>query len=122
MTTTEDHTDTDSLADLATTDQVALPGRRAEVTMGDGSKFTVRITNHCYIAWDKTAPRKKWGAMADVPYLAATFMAWTAAKRQGLTELGWDAWQEAVADILMLDEDPEDLAFPTRSAQLPETS
>lgn len=121
MTMTEDDTTT-TLLDQATTDQVTLPGNRCTVTMNSGVTFQVRITNHCYIAWDKTAPKKKWGAMADVPYLAATFMAWTAAKREGATDLGWDAWQEAVADLTMLGEEPEDLAFPTQKGQRPETS
>jgi hypothetical protein len=123
MTMTDtDLTEADSLRELATADEVALPGKRCTVTFADRSTIEVRITNHCYIAWDKTAPRKKWGAMADVPFLAGTFMAWIAAKRAGLTELGWEAWQDAVEDITNLAEEPEDLARPTQRAAQPGTS
>jgi hypothetical protein len=122
--TDDDLTDTSSLRELATDepDQVTLPGKRATVTMTDGRTFTVRITNHCFIAWDKTAPKKKWGAMADVPFLAGTFMAWIAAKREGLTDMSWEAWQDQVDDVENLAEEPEDLITPTRRAAPPTVS
>jgi hypothetical protein len=38
-----------------------LPGHRMRVSMADGTTYTVRITNRDRVAWDKTAPRHKWG-------------------------------------------------------------
>lgn len=114
--------DPHGLADLAAADEVTLPGKRCTVNLIGGQQLEVRITNHCYLAWDKTAPRKKWGAMDAVPFLAGTFMAWIAAKREGKTSMGWEEWQEAVEDITTQSDEPEDLARPTRSAPGPGTS
>lgn len=117
-----DLTAPDNLLDMATEEEAGLPGRRCRVQLEGGDVFVVRITNREYIAWDKTAPRKKWGAMGEVPFLAATFMAWIAAKREGKTGLTWEQWQEAVVDCENLPEEPEDLARPTQRAPEPGTS
>lgn len=75
------------------------PGTYADVVMTDGTAFSVRITNREYLAWDKTAPRHGWGKPADVPFLLATFLAFAAAKREGLFGGTFDAFKEAVDDV-----------------------
>lgn len=111
-----------SLAEEAQPEERTLPGKRCRVVLADGTELFVRITNREYIGWDKTAPRKKWGSMGDVPFLAATFMAWLAAKREDLTVLSWEQWQTVVEECETLAEEPEDLARPTRRAAGPGSS
>lgn len=122
--TMTDEVDLTEERDLTEEDQeeVKLAGRRCRVLLSDGTRLELRITNREYIGWDKTAPRKKWGAMADVPFLAATFMAWLAAKRQDETTLTWEQWQTQVVECENLAEEPEDLARPTQKAAQPEHS
>ena len=108
--------------DQAETDEVRLPGRRATVMLDGGEVLELRITNRDHIAWDMTAPKKKWGQLSEVPYLAATFMSWTAAKREGKTELTFEQWKAAVLDIDSPGEDVEDMVRPTQRTARPETS
>jgi hypothetical protein len=96
------------------TQERTLPGHRMHVTMADGSEFTVRITNRDRVAWDKTAPRHKWGSASDVPFLASTFLAWSAAYREGHTTLTFERFQEQCDDLADLKPDEDDAARPTR--------
>lgn len=112
----------ETLAEEATEEEVKLPGKECKVTMFSGQSFAVRITNREFIAWDKTAPRKKWGKTSEVPFLATTFMAWVAAKREHKTTMSWDQWQLEVAECESRDDEPEDLVGPTREAPQPGTS
>ena len=91
-----------------------LPGHRMRVSMADGAEFEVRITNRDRVAWDKTAPRHKWGSATEVPFLASTFLAWSAAYREGLTELKFDRFQDECDDIAEIKTDESDDARPTR--------
>jgi hypothetical protein len=104
-----------SLLDLATEDDGrVLPGRRSRVTLIDGSTFVVRITNREFIAWDMTAPKRKWPSLQDAPFLGATFLAHRAALREQLTTLTWDQWQDQVELLENIDDDDEDVVRPTR--------
>lgn len=111
MTDHDEHDEAQPEADTR-----ALPGHRVLIYL-EGQEEPlgpVRITNRDRVAWDKTAPRKKWGAASEVPFLAATFCAWNAAKRQGLTELSLAAWEDAVEEVETVPEDESDTARPTR--------
>jgi hypothetical protein len=101
---------------VSITEERALPGRRAIVHLADGTSFQVRITNREYVRWDQTAPRKKWGNAADVPFLASTFLAWAAARRDDLTELTFEQFQDTCEEVENLEEDDSDVARPTRTA------
>jgi len=94
-------------------EQRSLPGHRMHVSMADGSEFDVRITNRDRVAWDKTAPRHKWGSASEVPFLASTFLAWSAAYREQLTDLKFEQFQEQCDDLRDLTA-VEDDARPTR--------
>jgi hypothetical protein len=96
-----------------------LPGRRARVTLAgpDGEPlepFEVRVDNRDFLRWDKTAPRQKWGSGRDVPFLMATFLAWSAASRTEVTTLSWAQFEAAALEVEELAEEDSDLARPTR--------
>lgn len=115
--TTIDENEGQALADLATTDRPRLPGRAMRVMHGDEEVYEVRILNKDRVAWDKTAPKKKWGAATEVPFLASTFLAFCAMKREGLYFDSFDAfcdWADDVEDIT--DEEEAQGADPTRKA------
>jgi len=99
----------------------ALPGRRVSIVLDDGTPagvtHVVRVTNRELVLWDKTAPRRQWGAAQDVPFLANTFTAWAAARRAGVIgDLKFEAFQELCLDVTDLAEDDSDAARPTRRA------
>jgi hypothetical protein len=96
-----------------------VPQNRVRIHMSDGSNYEVRILNRDRVLWDKTAPRKKWGAAQDVPFLASTFLAWAAARREGLTALNFDAFCDQADDVEDVKEDDDDIARPTRKAPGP---
>ncbi len=91
-----------------------LPGKRARVTLEGSEPYEVQIDNRDYLRWDKTAPRQKWGSGRDVPFLMATFLAWAASTRAGLTDLKWADFEAAALEVEELTEDESDLARPTR--------
>jgi hypothetical protein len=101
----------------ATVERV-LPGRRARVVLelagGATEEFEVRVDNRDYLRWDKTAPRQKWGNGRDVPFLMATFLAWSAASRAGLTSLKWSDFEAAAVVVDDIAQEDEDLARPTQ--------
>lgn len=102
-----------------------LPGHYSKVWLaGQAEPIEVRVTNRERVLWDKTAPKHKWGKAEDVPFIAATFCAWAAAKRDGLTDLTHEQWQEVCEDIEGVDEDQEeeDAVRPTQKAPLPASS
>ena len=119
-------TGTSRLVDVSTTEggeaeEVTLPGQRTRVILATGEDFTVQITNREYIAWDRTAPRKKWGSAKDVPFLASTFMAWTAAVREGMTNLPFDvpnakgpAFIDVAVTVEAVEPEEDDTVRPTR--------
>lgn len=110
---------------MTTTEERTLPGHYSKVWLaGQDDPITVRVTNRERVLWDKTAPKHKWGKAEDVPFIAATFCAWAAAKRDGLTNLTHEQFQEACEDIEGVDEDQEeeDAVRPTPRALPPASS
>jgi hypothetical protein len=122
--TTTDPTTTDP------TDGRTSKNQRSLVELADGRTFVVRITMPDRTRWDFTAPRKQWGKAQDVPFLADSFVTWSAAKRQGDYTDSWDAWSgrpDAPGDLIEIthlddDDTGDDAAFPTRTAPSPEHS
>lgn len=91
-----------------------VPGKRTRVLLEGHEPFEVRVDNRDYLRWDKTAPRQKWGAGQDVPFLFGTFLAWSAAVRAGLTTLKWEQFSAIALEVENVKEEDEDLAGPTR--------
>lgn len=102
-------TSTNDLDDAIGTEERTLPGRRIRWTDTTGDVQELRVTNRELVAWDKTAPRHKWGHATEVPFLARSFLAWAAARRDGLTTLTFDQWngEEYVIEDIE-DEDGEE--------------
>jgi hypothetical protein len=124
VTVIEHDSDLTEGADLDFQDGRTLPGHRAQITMDDGQVYLVRITNREYVAWDKTAPRKKWGSAKEVPFLASTFMAWAAARREGVPPglLSFEVFQERAEEVKDQEQEEEDIARPTQRAAGPGSS
>lgn len=102
-----------------------MPGQRCRITMSNptdpaqpGESWVVRISNREYVLWDQTAPRKKWGTSREVPYLAQSFMAWAAARREGRLTLTFDQFTKECEDVSDVkdDEETDTVARPTQSA------
>ena len=69
------------------------------VVMDDGAEWEVQTLNPDLLRWDMTAPKHKWGKAEEVPMLWVTFIAWHASKREGLTSLTWELFQNAAIEV-----------------------
>lgn len=87
-------------------------GQEATITLADGTTLEVVIANPDMARWDMTRHTHKWPTMEEAPVLWATFVAWHASKRQGLTAVTFDAWRDEVClEVSMPQaEEAEDLA------------
>lgn len=115
-----------SVRELATAPEPAgarkLSGRFARIVLEgpdgeDLEPFEVRIDNRDYLAWDRTAPVRKWVKKKDDPipmFLMATFLAWNAARRKQLTPLTFDQFQAAAIDVEEFTPEDDEDARPTR--------
>jgi hypothetical protein len=89
------------------------PGQLVELFVeGTPEPFTVRVLNRDRIAYEKTAMRhREWPPIEHGQSHAMTFVTWCAARRLGLTELKFEAWETALEDWNVIGEQPSD---PTR--------
>jgi hypothetical protein len=88
------------------------PGHRFTVYVDGADPFEVRVTNRDRIAFEKAAAKhREWPAAQAAPNFAVTFLTWSAAKREQLTTLTFDQWQDALEDYDQVTEEPAD---PTR--------
>lgn len=93
---------------------------RFRITPLEGDPYVVRCRQTDFIAWDKTAPRMQWGTSRDVPFLFSSFIAWNAARREGMFPGSFDAFCDSVSDLDPLrDDDEDDTARPTQRAASP---
>jgi hypothetical protein len=76
--------------------EAGLPGQSIRVVLEDGTEFTVRTVNRDYIRWDKTPAARRGGVkqFQDAPFIFATFLAWSAAKRLELVPYTFDQFLE----------------------------
>jgi hypothetical protein len=88
---------------------LALPSFR--VTLPDTDAFEVQTSNADLVRWDMTSAKHKWPTYKDAPFLWTTFLAWTAARRQKLTDLSWEEWSDRVVQVESIGDD--DAAVPT---------
>lgn len=75
------------------TDTATIQGQEATVHLANGDAVPVRIANPDLVRWDLTAHKHKWPDMESAPILWATFVAWAAMTRQGLTTAKWEEFQ-----------------------------
>lgn len=75
-----------------------LPTPRFRVIMRDGSEHTVQALNADQLAWDRTAAKHGWPEATKAPMTWATFVAWSACRREGLIDgMSWDDFSEREA-------------------------
>ena len=80
--------------------------------MADGRQLLVQAVNADQLAWDRTAAKHGWPAAQAAPLTWATFVAWSAARREGLIDgMTWDDFSEREAQAVQTiqgdqDDDP----------------
>jgi hypothetical protein len=99
---------------------IKLTSPRLICLRADGSVLEVQTGNPDLVKWDETARRHKWGDFQEQQFKWLTFIAWAAARRQGLIPLdyGWETWVNEVLEITDANEQGEaeardDLGTPT---------
>lgn len=98
-----------------------LPGQRTRVTFVDGHEIVVRVLNPDYLRWDLSRGKRGWPAGSEAPFLFATFLAWSAAKREGvIADMTYESFTEQCVDVTPIrqdeEKDPGDVIRPTLPA------
>lgn len=75
------------------TSEYRLTIPRIEVTLDNGSTFVVQAMNPDLIRWDRMAARNGWPGATSAPFLWMTFLAWSAAKREGKLDPPDMSWE-----------------------------
>lgn len=96
-----------------------LPGQRTRIDYADGTDLVVRVLNPDYLRWDLSRQKRGWPVGPEAPFLFATFLAWSAAKREGHFAGSYEEFTEQAIDITPIkqdeDQDAGDVIRPTRS-------
>ena len=72
-----------------------LPTPRFRIHLRDGQILEVQAFNVDQLAWDRTAAKHGWPAAQSAPLTWATFVAWSAARREGRIDgMTWDTFSE----------------------------
>lgn len=72
-----------------------LPTPRFRIYLQDGRELLVQAFNVDQLAWDRTAAKHGWPAAQDAPLTWATFVAWSAARREQLIDgMTWEDFSE----------------------------
>lgn len=91
------------------------------IEFDDGDSVIVRRTNRDLIDWDRRRMHVKYGPASEAPFIFAAFLAWNAARREGLYTGAFDApggFLDVTDDItgLLSLEEGDGEATPTRRA------
>lgn len=80
----------------------------------------VQTLNPDLIAWDMTRAKHRWPEVKDAPFLWLTFIAWHAARREGMIppDLTWEVWRDSTLTVTNLGGDEE--ADPSHGAAAPD--
>ena len=64
------------------------------VVMDDGAEYEVQSSNWDLLLYERTARKRNWPAAQDAPLEAATFVAWSALRREAMisAELTYEAF------------------------------
>jgi hypothetical protein len=95
-------------------DRAGLTIPRLRVVPIDGDPYEVQALNPDMINWEETAARHGWKANTPgvAPFKWLTFLAWSAARRGGLTDLSWEQFAATTAQVTDVSK-PADTARPT---------
>lgn len=98
-----------------------LPTPRFRLYMADGRELEVQAVNADQLAWDRTAAKHGWPAATAAPLTWATFVAWSAARRENLIDgMTWDDFSEREClAVKTLQGDPGDPEGPGADPTLP---
>lgn len=90
-----------------------MANNRFTITFADGTTQTVTTTLEDRLNFESTLRKNKhWGSLSDNALKMPAFVAWSAAKRLGLTTLSWDEFsrgEHAVLDVELFTEEPTEL-------------
>jgi hypothetical protein len=84
-----------------------LPTPRFRIFMRDGQELYVQALNVDQLAWDRTAAKHGWPAAQVAPLTWATFVAWSAARREKLIDgMTWEQFSES--ECIAVQTNPDD--------------
>ena len=95
---------------------MSIRAQEATVTLLQGGtevEHTVTIRNPDLVRWDTTRHTHKWPAMEEAPVMWATFVAWAACKRLGLTSAKWEEWRDEECQAVHMPQPDGDEVDPT---------
>lgn len=82
-----------------------------------GREFDLLATTADYLNYEQTAYQQHFPPMDKGGQITwAAFMAWSAAKRTGQTEMKWAEWRTSVDELDLIDEEPVDPTAPAPEA------
>jgi len=67
----------------------------------NGTTETAITDNRDWVAYDLTRPKRQWPSFEDAPFVGTTFLAWSALRRAGKTQLKLDEFLEQATDVTM---------------------
>lgn len=96
-------------------------GLHVIATLNDGTVLDVRSGAGDLMRYELHSHRQNWPTGERGAFLQTSFIAWSAAKRQGLTSLKWDQFFDQLDDLDPQTEDDDAAAGldPTSPAPLP---
>ncbi|MDJ1115346.1 hypothetical protein [Microbacterium dauci] len=86
-----------------------MPARKLEITFADGHTASVQPTLEDRLKFEQTLRKNKgWGPLADNALKLEPFMAWSAARRAGITELTWEEFTTGATAALDVQAERDD--------------
>jgi hypothetical protein len=89
---------------------VKLVSPRVVVIREGHENLEVQTDNRDMILWEKTRARHKWPKFDEAPIWWLTFLAWSAARRQGAIDAGytWEKWESETLSASTVNDDGDD--------------
>jgi hypothetical protein len=86
---------------------VRLTAPRVRVVRDGYDVLEVQTDNRDLLAYERTRLRQRpvWPKFDDAPFQWLTFLAWSAARRSGATDVTYEAWEAVVLDASAVSDD-----------------
>lgn len=79
------------------------------IDMADGTEHVVAVSNPDRVRWDMFAVKNKYPAMAEIPFIGLTYLAWAALVRTGKYGKSFDEFSMVdCTDVTHDDDDDAD--------------
>lgn len=86
-----------------------MAARRLTITFADGKTHTVQPTLEDRLKFETTLRRNKgWGELKDNALKLEPFLAWSAASREGVTDLTWEQFTSGSTAALDVEAESDD--------------